>query len=245
MFSLFRKKNTEFDQYFPFSTDMHSHILPGIDDGSPDLETSIFLIKGLMDLGVKKSIATPHVISDLYKNNSETITHALVALQSELRNQSIDYEVAAAAEYMLDSNFFEMLENNEKLLTLQDNIILTEFSYASMPADPEKYSFAIATAGYRPVLAHPERYAYYHGNYKMYHRFVELGFMLQLNLLSFTGYYGKDAVKAAHYMLKNELVSFLGTDMHHPRHLLMLQDSRTLRDLHRNLSYRTWNNVLD
>ena len=222
MFSLFRKKNTEADHYFPIETDMHSHVLPGIDDGSPDLETSVALIRGLMDLGVKKSIATPHVISDLYKNNPETISNALDALKAELRNQSIDYEITAAAEYMLDSNFFEMLENNEKLLTLQDNIILTEFSYASMPADPEKYSFAISMAGYRPVLAHPERYAYYHGNYKMYHRFTELGFMLQLNLLSLTGYYGKDAVKAANYMLKNELISFVGTDLHHPRHLIFI-----------------------
>jgi tyrosine-protein phosphatase YwqE len=227
MFSLFKKKEKLNFDYFPISLDMHSHILPGIDDGSPNLETSIELIKGLMSLGVKKSIATPHIIGDLYRNNPETINGALQLLQAELKKQQINFEVSAAAEYMLDSYFFELLNNGQKLLTLKDNIILTEFSYASMPDDPGKHSFAVQMAGYSPILAHPERYPYYYGNYKMYHRLSELGFMLQLNLLSLTGYYGKEAVKAAEYMLKNELVSFVGTDMHHERHLGMLTDPRT------------------
>jgi protein-tyrosine phosphatase len=94
-------------------------------------------------------------------------------------------------------------------------------------------------------LAHPERYPYYYGNYKMYHRLSELGFMLQLNLLSLTGYYGKEAVKAAEYMLKNELISFVGTDMHHERHLGMLTDQRTKNSLHHHLSYRNWNDFLE
>ena len=104
MFSLFkRKKDTEDFNYFPLKTDIHSHILPGIDDGSPDIDTSIRLIEGLMKLGVKKSIATPHIIGDLYRNNAETINNALNSLNEELRIRKIDFEVKAAAEYMLDS----------------------------------------------------------------------------------------------------------------------------------------------
>jgi tyrosine-protein phosphatase YwqE len=246
MFSFFKKKQVQEDvNYFPVELDIHSHILPGIDDGSPNLETSIELVKGLMSLGVKKSIATPHIIGDLYRNNPETINGALSLLQAELKKQQIDFEVRAAAEYMLDSYFFELLNNGQQLLTLKDNIILTEFSYASMPDDPGKHSFAIQMAGYSPILAHPERYPYYYGNYKMYHRLSELGFMLQLNLLSLTGYYGKEAVKAAEYMLKNELISFVGTDMHHERHLGMLCDPRTKNTLHHHLSHRNWNDFLE
>jgi len=245
MFSLFKKKEKLDFDYFPISLDMHSHILPGIDDGSPDLETSIELIKGLMSLGVKKSIATPHIIGDLYRNNSETINNALTSLKAELKKQQIDFEVSAAAEYMLDSYFFELLNSGNRLLTLKDDIILTEFSYASMPDDPGKFSFAIQMAGYSPILAHPERYPYYYDNYKMYHRLADLGFMLQLNLLSLTGYYGKEAAKAADYMLKNELVSFVGSDMHHERHLAMLSESRSKASFNKFLSHRNWNDFLE
>jgi len=246
MFSLFtRKKEPESVDYFPLTMDIHSHILPGIDDGSPDLETSIRLIKGLMEMGVTKSIATPHVISDLYRNNPTTINNALTLLRNEIKAQGLNFEVNAAAEYMLDSSFFELLHKKEPILTLKDNIILTEFSYASMPEDPAKHSFEIIMAGYSPILAHPERYPYYYKNYNMYHRFVELGFMLQLNLLSLTGYYGKEAVKASHYMLKNELISFVGTDMHHFRHLDMLTDNKSRLEFQKHLSHRSWNNFLD
>lgn len=246
MFSFFKKKQAQEPvSYFPIETDIHSHILPGIDDGSPDLETSVQLIKGLMEIGVNKSIATPHVIGDMYRNNPETISVALTCLQDELHKQSIEFKVSAAAEYMMDSYFLELLKSEQKLLTLKDNIILTEFSYAARPDDPGKHSFAIQMAGYSPILAHPERYPYYYGDYKMYHRFVELGFMLQLNLLSLTGYYGKEAVKAAEYMLKNELISFVGTDMHHTRHLAMLQDPKIQGMLHKHLSYRNWNDYLE
>lgn len=247
MFSFFKKKSEEPKgmQYFPIELDIHSHILPGIDDGSPDVETSIRLIKGLMEMGVKRSVATPHIISDLYRNNPETIGNALRKLKDALAKENIEFEVNAAAEYMLDSYFLEIMHSGQQLLTLKDNIILTEFSYAAMPDDPGKHSFAIQMAGYAPILAHPERYPYYYGNYKMYHRLTELGFMLQLNLLSLTGYYGKEAVKAADYMLKNELISFVGTDMHHERHLSMLQDPRTQAILHRHLAHRSWNSFLE
>lgn len=242
MFSLFRKnKASALASYFPFVTDMHSHILPGIDDGSPDIETSLQLIKGLVALGVKSSIATPHIIGDLYRNDAETINAALRSLREAINANNINFSISAAAEYMLDSYFFELLNKKTKLLTLKDNIILTEFSYASVPEDPGKMSFAIITEGYSPILAHPERYPYYYGNYKMFHHLADLGFLLQVNLLSLTGYYGKEAVKVAKYLLKNDLVSFVGTDMHHLRHLGMLQEPRNCRIFEELLGDREWN----
>jgi protein-tyrosine phosphatase len=227
--------------YFPIQTDIHSHILPGIDDGSPDLETSIHLIQGLKQLGIHHSIATPHIISDLYRNTPETISKAHKLLQDELHFRQIDFKVEYAAEYMMDTYFMDLVKNKSPLLTIKGNIILTEFSFAFMPDNIERMAFEIQVAGYKPILAHPERYSYFYRDYKIYHRLSELGFLFQVNLLSLTGAYGKDAVKVAEYLLKNGMVSYLGTDLHHDRHMQMLSDSRTTDIFHLHLSDRYWN----
>ncbi|HRN78731.1 MAG TPA: histidinol phosphatase [Ferruginibacter sp.] len=246
MLGLFKsKRQTLPADYFPIRTDIHSHILPGIDDGSPDVETSITLIKGLMELGVERSIATPHIISDLYPNTPETISHALNRLKKELVLQEIDFEVQAAAEYMMDSYFLELLYKKEPLLTIKDNIILTEFPFAFMPDHVEDISFTIFTEGYQPILAHPERYGYTYGNYKVYHRWAEIGFHLQINLLSLTGYYGNEAAKAARYLLKNDLVTYVGTDMHHGRHLEVLTSQTSRETFHEYLAEKEWNTIFD
>jgi protein-tyrosine phosphatase len=217
---------------------MHSHILPGIDDGAPDVEASIVLIKGLMEMGVRHSIASPHVISDLYRNTPETINYALAILRKKLEEEGIDYKVDAAAEYMMDTAFFEMIENKVPLLTIKDNIILTEFSFGSIPDNPKQMSFNIITAGYLPILAHPERYGYFHNNYKAYHFLKELGFVLQVNLLSLTGHYGAAVEKAAKYIIKNGLADYVGTDMHHERHLEGLKSKRGIFEKY--LSDKEW-----
>ena len=228
MFNIFKTKNVSSPgNYLPFTTDMHSHILPGIDDGSADIETSIHLIKGLMELGITKSIATPHIIGDMYRNNAGSIFAAMAKLQLALEKEGIDFELSAAAEYMLDNYFFELLDNKTIMLTLKDKIILTEFSYAAMPSNPGQMIFHILTEGYTPILAHPERYAYFHNNYKQFDYLKDLGFLLQVNLLSLTGYYGKETAKAARYIIKNNLASFAGTDLHHERHLLALTDKKS------------------
>jgi tyrosine-protein phosphatase YwqE len=160
-----------------------------------------------------------------------------------LERQGIDFNLSAAAEYMLDQYFFEMLDNKVLLLTVQDKLLLTEFSYSSMPDHIEKMSFNIITEGYSPILAHPERYAYFHNNYKIYHHLKELGFQLQVNLLSLTNYYGKEVNKAAHYIIKNKLASFLGTDMHHERHLAALLDNNNKKIFKDVLSGNEWNEL--
>ena len=227
MFNLFKKKPPVLPAYhLPITTDMHSHILPGIDDGSPDIETSFQLVKGLMELGITKSIATPHIMGDMYRNNADTIFLAMQQLQAALDKENIVFELSAAAEYMLDNYFFEQLNNKTVMLTVKDKLILTEFSYSSMPSNPKQMIFGILTEGYTPILAHPERYAYYYPNYKQFHYLKDLGFLLQVNLLSLTGYYGKEAAKAGRYIIKNNLASFTGTDLHHERHLAALSDKK-------------------
>jgi len=242
MFSFFRNKRIEYPlDYFPITTDIHSHILPGIDDGSPDVESSIGLINGLIDLGITKSVATPHIIGDLYKNNKTSINNSLNLLKVELEKRSIQFDLSAAAEYMLDTYFFELIQKNEPLLTINDNIILTEFSYVSAPNEINKISFDIINAGYRPILAHPERYSYFHDNLKIYNKLNDFGFSLQVNLLSLAGYYGKNSMKAAQYMLDNNLVAYVATDMHHPMHLEMLSNQKSIEKFYIHLSHRTWN----
>jgi len=227
MFSIFKKKiPTNYSAYFPIVTDIHSHILPGIDDGSPDIDTSLILIEGLIKLGIKQSIATPHIIGDLYRNDATSINNSLSLLKETLKEKQIDFKVSAAAEYMLDAYFLELLSTKIPLLTVKDNLVLTEFSYADKPYSVEQIVFAIITEGYQPILAHPERYGYYHNDFKQYNFLNELGFLLQVNLLSLTGYYGKPAAKAANYLIKNNLASFVGTDLHHERHLDALSDNK-------------------
>ena len=226
MFSIFKKTPPSSSLYFPIVTDIHSHILPGIDDGSPDINTSLILVKGLMDLGITQSIATPHIIGDMYRNDASSINKALSVLQKTLLEKQIDFKVTAAAEYMLDDYFLELLALKKPLLAIKDNIVLTEFSYADKPYNVEQLLFRIITEGYEPILAHPERYGYYHDDFKHYNYLNEIGFLLQVNLLSLTGYYGKPAAKAAHYIIKNNLHSYVGTDLHHERHLDALSDNK-------------------
>ena len=243
MFSIFKKPVSTFSSdYFPIVTDIHSHILPGIDDGSPDIETSLLLVEGLIKLGISHSIATPHIIGDLYRNNCDTINNALSALRDALEEKQLKFKINAAAEYMLDAYFLELLQKKVPLLTLKNNLILTEFSYAERPFNVENIVFAVITEGYQPILAHPERYAYYHNDYKQYHHLADLGFLLQVNLLSLTGYYGKGVAKAAAYIIKNKLVSFIGTDLHHLRHLDALNDPANKTVFAELFSGQTFNN---
>ena len=224
------KKNTqsEITAFINIRQDIHSHILPGLDDGSPDLETSLFLIKGLCKLGFKKAVATPHIIGDMFRNTPETIGNALEKVKKACSEAGIDIELSAAAEYMLDDHFMELLRKKEKLLPVGKNVILTELSYVSLPDNLEKMSFEIITGGYQPIMAHPERYFFYHKNYENYFRLKELGFLLQVNLLSLAGYYGAPVTKAAKFIFEKNLADLVGTDMHHARHLELLSKKENL-----------------
>ena len=207
----------------PVSMDMHSHILPGIDDGSPDVETSMLLIRGLYDLGIRECIATPHIIGDMYRNNDETIEAALRKVQQACTAVALPMKISAAAEYMLDDYFMELLHKGTALRTVKDKMLLTEIPYTSEPVNLPEIVFEIITSGYQPILAHPERYFYFHRDFKLFERLKDLGFMLQVNILSLTGYYGKTPALAAKYILDKGLASFVGTDLHHAKHLAALQ----------------------
>ncbi len=246
MFNFFKRKDKidhAGSHQLPVTTDIHSHILPGIDDGSPDVETSLRLIKGIYDLGIRKTVATPHVISDLYRNTPATINAALEKLNAAVKKEGIQIEITAAAEYMLDDLFLKNLRAKEPLLTIHKNIVLTEQSYATPTSNLNEISFELVTSGYRPIMAHPERYGFYHDDYEAYSNLKDMGFLLQVNLLSLTGYYGKPVAKAAKYIFDNGLADLVGTDMHHEKHLGMLQHPENIKLFARAFGDRTFNDL--
>lgn len=212
----------KFEEPFPFhrlKTDYHSHIIPGIDDGAPDTEASVTLIKGLIELGYENFIGTPHVMEDIWENTTITITAAHQQLQEALKTAGINKQVRPAAEYLVDSNFEQMIHEKQQLLTIKDNWVLFEISFVQPPMQLRDIVFELQMQGYQPVFAHPERYSYYHTNQEELQELKSAGCLFQSNILSFSGYYGPDVLKASERLAKNNLVDLLGTDIHHERHL--------------------------
>jgi protein-tyrosine phosphatase len=223
MFSFFKKKDAPVTiTYESIAVDMHSHVLPGIDDGAKNAEESIVLIKKMMELGIKKIIATPHVMADYYRNTAETIGDALAILKAELIKQNIDIEIEAAAEHYFDETF-EARVNNHKLMTMGDNYALFEFSFISQPPNAVEVVQRMKELGYKPILAHPERYPYM--DIEQLRNIRSWGCDLQINTISLTGYFGKDAKKIAEALVDNDLVDFISSDMHHLRHAQAFKDA--------------------
>lgn len=214
MFSFFKKKKPKLLplDFRQVVTDMHSHLIPGIDDGSTDLQTSINLIKTLKKLGFNKLITTPHIMSDFYKNTPEIILGGLQELNHELNRQSIEIELSAAAEYYIDYEFESKVDADEKFLTLNGKSILIETSFLSSPPNFGDSIFKLQLKGYNVILAHPERYLFMSiGDLQMY---KERSVNFQLNLLSLLGYYGKEVQKRSEYLVDENVIDYVGTDCH-------------------------------
>lgn len=223
MFEFFKKKKQVPADFSGVSTDMHSHLLPGIDDGSPDTATSVELINGLTDLGFSRFITTPHIMWDLYQNTTETIGEAHKLLTTE--NSTLTPKIKFAAEYFLDDHLESLLDADTPLLTIKDNLLLFEFSFVNTPYDFKELIFKIQMKGYKPVLAHPERYNYLYNKREVYDDLKSAGCLFQINILSLTNYYGKISSDIANYLIGKNYIDLLGTDLHHQRHLDALRNS--------------------
>lgn len=211
-------------------TDMHSHFIPAIDDGATSLEESISMIKVLYELGYKKIITTPHVMSDFYKNTSETILGGLELVRAELQKQNISVEIEAAAEYYLGYDFEEKIKAGS-LLTFSDNYILVETSFIEAPPNFKELIFQLQLEGYKVILAHPERYSFM--NMEDYEDLQSRSVFMQLNLLSLIGHYGADVQKKADIMIEQGLISFVGTDCHNMGHATIYEKCQTTKAWHR------------
>jgi tyrosine-protein phosphatase YwqE len=192
--------------------DIHSHFIPGIDDGSPDLETSVKLVKKMQELGFKKIITTPHVMHDFYRNTPEIILSGLEDLKKEFKAQSIEVDISAAAEYYVDYYFESKLNEGEDFLTFGNKHILIETSFVSEPPNFSESIFKLQLKGYDVILAHPERYGFMSINDLK--KYKSRSVKLQLNLLSLLGYYGGECKLKAEKLIENNMVDFVGTDCH-------------------------------
>lgn len=233
MFSFFRKKETP-PPAPSLRVDLHSHLIPGIDDGSQSMEESLLLLRGMEALGYGKLITTPHIMADAYRNTPETIREGLAALREAAGEAGIDVEIDAAAEYYLDDGFVGLVEAG-KLMTVNGTYLLFETSYVSKPLRTEEMIFEISSAGYTPVMAHPERYRYIRDPLKEYGRFKELGVLFQVNINSFGGHYGKSAKALAGFLSRNGMIDLLGSDVHHKKHVESLKavfDSEAYREIY-------------
>ena len=232
MFALFKKETVLADLSF-IGADMHSHLLPGLDDGLQTIDESVAFIGELQKLGYKKLICTPHIISDMYPNDPQTILPKLSETQKALKEKNIDISLEAAAEYMVDVEMEKNFLAGNPLLTFCNNLLLIEMSYIGASPNIEQVIFQLRLKGIKPVLAHPERYLYYHNNFESYQRFVDLGCMLQVNLLSLVGYYGKPVKTIAEKLLSKGMIDLVGTDMHHERHLHALKEFVTKKEFYK------------
>ncbi len=204
-------------------TDMHSHLIPDIDDGSKSMEESIDLVRRMVGYGLKKIITTPHIMSEYYRNTPEIIQMGLEDLRRAVKLEGIEVELDAAAEYYMDEIFLDKVKDGVQFLTFGDNYILVETGFINKPQMLLDTIFHLEMAGYNPILAHPERYQYLIMDKKLQEDLFERKLLLQVNLLSLTGFYSKQVKDFGEMLVEKGVVALLGTDCHNARYLDMLE----------------------
>ncbi len=226
MFSIFKKRSQPGGMPPDWSfleVDMHSHLIPGIDDGAQSMEESMQLIRQLKEAGFRKLITTPHINEDFFPNTPERILQQFSLLKERLATERIDIVLEVAAEYMIDDSFMSLLLHPKPLLSVADQYVLIEMGFIQEHPLLEQAVFQLLSRGYIPVLAHPERYLYYHD--VALNRLKELkekGCLLQLNIIALSGYYGAEAQSLAQRLLSEKMYDFGGSDVHHERHVQAL-----------------------
>jgi tyrosine-protein phosphatase YwqE len=210
---------------------MHSHFIPAIDDGSASIVESVEMMQGLTQLGYKKFITTPHIQPELFPNTEASILKNAENFQNEMHARKLIFEMQTAAEYYIDENFLSTLPNR-KLLTFGNNFVLIEVSMVSRFKDLEKVIFELMLKGYKVILAHVERYPYMFENNKLdyYQALKDKEVYLQVNLRSFTGNYGDIQKKIARQLADNRMIDFLGSDLHKPFQVKIIEDA--MHDTH-------------
>ncbi|MBX2961909.1 MAG: capsular biosynthesis protein [Cyclobacteriaceae bacterium] len=224
--------------------DIHSHLLPGLDDGVKTFEESASIIQRFVNLGYRKLITTPHVISDTYRNTTEGILQKRDDLIDFLKAENINIELEAAAEYYLDEELFKNLQEGNPLLTFGNNFLLFETNFITEPFILKEFIFTAATKGYKLVLAHPERYAYLQLDEAKMEDLINRGVYFQINLTSLTGYYSRESQRAAQKLIDKGWVHFLGSDCHAAQHISLIETIKSNRYFQKALTLPLLNNAL-
>jgi len=222
--SLFSKlfSKPELLDFSVLQTDMHSHFVPGIDDGAKDTESTKNMLAGLKSLGFSKFITTPHIMPDVYENKEATIEQLTAQL-----NATLNTNIIAAGEYYIDASFLNKIKNDEHLLTFGENHILIEVSMGMKETLLDAVIFELTTRKYKPILAHVERYVYMfdQGKLDYYQQLKDADVLLQVNIRSFLGQYGEMPKKIARKLAVNNMIDYLGTDLHNEAQLPMIKDA--------------------
>lgn len=229
MFSIFKPQKTLSELIPNDYVDIHSHVMSGIDDGAKNEEDTLFLVESLQKIGAQKIITSPHTFSGFWNNTFLSIKEKEEETLKLFNKNSISIPFKTASEYLLDDHFVSLFQKNE-ILTLKDNFVLVEMSYLNMPINLFDIIFEMQVAGYIPVLAHPERYQFFHSNFENYRKLKNAGCFFQLNLLSTVGYYGKEVLIAAEKLLKSGLIDYVGSDVHHKKHIAAFSEKIKIKD---------------
>lgn len=224
MFDFFIKKERLVDHLWGL-VDIHNHILPGVDDGAKTIDESIKLLKGFSEFGINRFICTPHIMHNYYPNTPESILESFMILKESLPFNELDkVSLEMAAEHMIDDNF-EFLLENDQVMKLGKYHLLIEMSFLQPPINFNTALDKIISKGLFPILAHPERYLFMSSTSKRLMGYREKGALFQLNLLSLTDYYGNDVHVKAIKLLENNLIDFVGSDVHNLLQLNCLKEA--------------------
>lgn len=221
MFSFLKSKAKE--NQFPLTTDIHSHLLPGLDDGVQSWEESLDVISSLASLGYTKVITTPHIMTDFYRNEPEGILGKTKEINELLAEHAIPVQLQSAAEYYLDEYLLQKVEQNIALLTFGQRYLLFETNFINEPFQLKDFIFKIATQGYKPVLAHPERYQYM--TMQKAEDLKDRGVLFQINIPSILGFYSRSIQVMAQKLIDRGWVDFLGSDCHNPSFIPLLRQA--------------------
>lgn len=205
-------------------TDIHSHLIPEIDDGSPDMDTSLALLKELEMLGYKKIITTPHVKTEYFQNDVTKLDDLCERLRRAARFEGIKLDIEVGAEHLLDEEVNQRIKNGQ-FKTFGDNYLLVELPFMFPPFGLDGYIFELQLAGYKLILAHPERYLYWLNDFNQFIRLKDSGVLFQVNIISLGNYYGKDVYNLAKKLIDNNMVELLGTDTHSAKHIEAVRKS--------------------
>lgn len=222
--NLFSPSKQALPDFSAVRADMHSHLIPGIDDGARTMEDAVALIRRLNELGYSKLITTPHIQGEFYKNTPGIILAGLENVKNAVRAQNIPVEIEAAAEYLLDDAFPEKM-NNGNLLTFGSKYILVEMSYYSPNPDLKNIVFNLQVDGYKVILAHPERYTYWFNDFSRYEDLKDRGVFFQLNIVSLAGHYPDPVKKFAEKLIEKGFIDFVGSDMHNTNYMRSMENS--------------------
>jgi protein-tyrosine phosphatase len=234
--NLFSSSKPALADFSQVRTDMHSHLIPGIDDGARTMEDSIAMIRRMHELGFKKLITTPHIQGEFYKNTPEIILDGLAKLKDAVAGRNIAVELEAAAEYLLDDAFEEKM-NAGPLLTFSNKFILVEMSYYSPNPNLKNLIFNLQVDGYKVILAHPERYTYWFNDFAKYDDLKDRGVYFQLNTVSLAGHYPEPVKKFAEKLIEKGMIDFVGSDMHNMNYMKSMENSLKEKALARLIGY--------